>query len=291
MIAKNEVIGLIRSAIEEDMGGYGDITSRYLIDDKSTAIAVILCKEKQGAVVCGTDIAKYVFAEVDPSLQFKKTIDDGQKALYRQEICTIEGKSRSILSGERLALNFMQRLSAIATKTEKFASICAKYGVRVCETRKTTPNLRKLEKYAVLCGGGYNHRFGLFDGVLIKDNHIIAAKGIKNAIDRVREKMPHNLKIEVEVADLTQLNEAIRAKADIIMLDNMDVDMIREAVLIVRSNSNNVLIEVSGNVSLEMLEDICKTKVDIISVGELTHSIKSVDLSLDFKNGQKQSFA
>jgi nicotinate-nucleotide pyrophosphorylase (carboxylating) len=284
MITKNEVIGIIRSAIEEDMGGYGDITSKYLIDDKSTSSAAILCKEKEGAVICGTDIAKYVFEEVDPSLKFKKAINDGQKAAYKDKICTVEGKSRSILSGERLALNFMQRLSAIATKTEKFASICAKYGVRVCETRKTTPNLRKLEKYAVLCGGGYNHRFGLFDGILIKDNHIIAAGGIKNAIDGVRKKMPHNLKIEVEVADFTQLNEAIRTKADIIMLDNMDIDMIREAVLIIRSNSDNILIEVSGNVSFARLADICKTKVDIISVGELTHSIQSIDLSLDFKN-------
>ncbi len=284
MLDKNEVIGIIRSAIEEDMGGYGDITSKYLIADKSRSSAAIVCKEKQGAVVCGIDIARFVFEEVDPSVKFKKIISDGKKASYMEEICTIEGKSRSILAGERLALNFLQRLSAISTKTEKFASVCSKYHVRVCETRKTTPNLRKLEKYAVLCGGGYNHRFGLFDGVLIKDNHIIAAGGVKSAIDKVRKKMPHNLKIEVEVADFTQLNEAIRAKADIIMLDNMDIDRIREAVLIVRSHSESILIEVSGNITYERLDDICKTKVDIISVGELTHSIKSIDFSLLFQD-------
>jgi nicotinate-nucleotide pyrophosphorylase (carboxylating) len=284
MIDKNEVAGIIRAAIEEDMGGYGDITSKYLIDDKSSSSAYIVCKEKQGAVLCGIDIAKYVFEQIDPSVRLTKIISDGHKASYMEKICTIEGKSRSILAGERLALNFLQRLSAISTKTEKFASVCSKYDVKVCETRKTTPNLRKLEKYAVLCGGGHNHRFGLFDGVLIKDNHIVAAGGIKNAIGSVRKKMPHNLKIEVEVADITQLNEAIRAKADIIMLDNMDIDMIREAVLIVKSNSEDILIEVSGNVRYDRLEEICKSKVDIISVGELTHSISSIDFSLELES-------
>jgi nicotinate-nucleotide pyrophosphorylase (carboxylating) len=280
-LLKNEVMGIISQAIEEDLGGYGDITSKYLIDGKSTSKANIICKEKDGAVLCGIDIARYVFEYIEPAVEFKTNFRDGMKVSFMDKVCEIKAKTISILSGERLALNFLQRLSAIATKTEMFSSVCSKYGVRVCETRKTTPNLRKLEKYAVLCGGGHNHRFGLFDGILIKDNHITAAQGVSQAISRIRKHMPHNLRIEVEVADLLQLDEAIRSRADIIMLDNMDIDTIRQAVDTIKKANRDILVEVSGNVSYDRLEDLCTSKVDIISVGELTHSIKAIDFSLE----------
>jgi len=200
-----------------------------------------------------------------------------------EKICTISGPTLSILKAERTCLNFIQHLSGLATMTNKFSTIASRYGVKLVDTRNTKPNLRKLEKYAVLCGGGYNHRFGLFDGILIKDNHIRAAGGIKNAVNKIRSKIPHNLKIEVEVKNFTELKEAIDSKVDIVMLDNMDIEQIKEATKLVREKrGSDCLVEVSGNVNLENVEDICRTGIDIISTGLITHSAPAVDFSLEF---------
>jgi nicotinate-nucleotide pyrophosphorylase (carboxylating) len=175
-------------------------------------------------------------------------------------------------------------MTGIATYTNKFVQIASRYNVKVADTRKTKPTLRKLEKYAVFCGGGYNHRFGLFDGILIKDNHVIASGGVKKAIEKIRNKIPHQLKIEVEVRDFEQLQEAIESRADIIMLDNMDLEAIKKAAeKIWEELSGSCLIEVSGGITLNNLEDICKTGIDIISAGAITHSAPSIDFSLEFE--------
>ena len=196
----------------------------------------------------------------------------------------MSGSTQILLIMERIYLNFLQHMSGIATYTKKFSSIASKYNVRIADTRKTIPGLRKIEKYAVRCGGGFNHRFGLFDGILIKDNHIFAAGGIQNAIDKIRNRVPHQLKIEVEVKGLKELDEAIKSNADIIMLDNMELPMIKESVGVIRKIlGNRCKIEVSGGINLASLEEICKTGIDIISVGTITHSAPAVDFSLEFE--------
>ena len=176
-------------------------------------------------------------------------------------------------------------MSGIATLTGKYSKIASPYGVKIVDTRKTKPMLRKIEKYAVLCGGGFNHRFGLFDGILIKDNHIAAAGGVLKAIETIRAGIPHTLKIEVEVKDLDELDQALEGKADIIMLDNMALKEMRRAVAIIRKSRVETIIEASGNVNLDTLEDICKTGVDMISVGALTHSAPAIDFSLELDTG------
>lgn len=282
-IYKNEIIDIIKNALLEDLGGYGDITSNCLIPSEHKSSSYIICKEKNGAVLSGLDVASYVLEEIDSSLELKKLKNDSQKLNYMEKICTISGPTLSILKAERTCLNFIQHLSGIATMTNKFSTIASRYGVKIVDTRKTKPNLRKLEKYAVVCGGGYNHRFGLFDGILIKDNHIRAAGGIKNAVNKIRSKIPHNLKIEVEVKNFTELKEATDSKVDIVMLDNMDIEQIKEATKLVREKrGGDCLVEVSGNVNLENVEDICRTGIDIISIGLITHSAPAVDFSLEF---------
>ncbi len=282
-IYKNEVLDIIRAAISEDLGGYGDITSKYLISSDDKISSYIICKDKSGAVLSGLDIACYIIEEIDASLEFKKLKHDGQKLNYKDKICTINGSALSIIKAERTCLNFIQHMSGIATITNKFSTIASRHNVKIADTRKTKPLLRKLEKYAVLCGGGYNHRFGLFDGVLIKDNHITAAGGVKEAVNKVRDKIPHSLKIEVEVKNLSELKEAMNCKVDIIMLDNMNPKQAKKAAAIVkREMGSSCLVEISGNVNLNNLEDYCKTGIDLISVGYITHSAPAVDFSLEF---------
>jgi len=283
-IYKNEILNIIRVAIDEDLGGYGDITSKYLIQPDDKTSSHIVCKEKEGAVLCGIDIAGYILEEIDKSIQLKKLKSDGASLKYMDKICTINGSTMSILKAERTCLNFIQHMSGIATATNMFTAIASCYNVKIVDTRKTKPLLRKLEKYSVLCGGGYNHRFGLFDGILIKDNHILAAGGIKKAINKIRSKIPHSLKIEVEVKTFIELKEAINCMADVIMLDNMNTSQINEAARIIRKERGNLcLIEVSGNVNLDNLEDICRTGIDLISVGCITHSAPAIDFSLEFE--------
>jgi len=283
-LEKFEVREIIRQALKEDLGGYGDITSKYTVPSKKTSSAFAVCKEKEGTVLCGIDIMQFVFEELDKNTVFEKLMQDGDFLNKGDIICRVNGLSASLLSAERTALNFLQHLSGIATLTSKFASIASKYTVKVADTRKTKPGLRKLEKYAVACGGGFNHRFGLFDGVLIKDNHIIAAGGIASAVRSAKAMAPHHLKIEVEVKTTAELDEAIENNADIIMLDNMSIKQMEEAVKIIREKTGGTcLVEASGGVTLESFEEICKCGVDIISAGCLTHSAPAADFSLEFE--------
>jgi nicotinate-nucleotide pyrophosphorylase (carboxylating) len=285
-ILENEVIDIIRGAISEDLDAAGDITSGYLIPPDKKSFSHIICKEKSGTVLSGIDIAYYVLKEIDHDIKFERLRDDGERIKYMDKICTISGLTLSILKAERTCLNFLQHMSGIADLTSKFVGIAEPYGVKIKDTRKTKPLLRIIEKYAVRCGGGHNHRFGLFDGVLIKDNHIIAAGGILKAIEIVRAGAPSNIEIEVEVRNSAQLEEAIAGKADIIMLDNMSTDEIAKSVKRVREKlGSSCLMEASGNINLKNLEEICKTGVDLISAGAITHSSHAIDFSLEFQKG------
>ena len=284
-IEKNEILELIKGAVAEDMGGFGDITSRYLMPEKQKSNGYIICKEPGGVILSGIDVATYVFGEIDPEIKVKPLKNDGDSLGSMDRICDISGPASSVLKAERTCLNFIQHMSGIATLTGKYSKIASPYGVKIVDTRKTKPMLRKIEKYAVLCGGGFNHRFGLFDGILIKDNHIAAAGGVLKAIETIRAGIPHTLKIEVEVKDFDELNQALEGKADIIMLDNMATKKMRSAVAIIRERRGDTIIEASGNVNLDTLEDICKTGVDMISVGALTHSAPAIDFSLELDTG------
>jgi nicotinate-nucleotide pyrophosphorylase (carboxylating) len=282
-IKKFEILELIRSALQEDLGGYGDISSKYLIPQEHMTSAFIICKEKEKTILSGIDVAGFIFEEVDSSIKYKKMFEDGSEVKHPDIICHVTGPSQSLLAGERTCLNFLQHLSGIATLTAKFAAIASKYNVKVTDTRKTTPGLRKLEKYAVVCGGGFNHRFGLFDGVMLKDNHIAAAGGIRNAIESIRNNIPHGTKIEVEVKNFIQLDDAIESRADIIMLDNMKTEDIKKAVKIIRERAKSTIIEASGGINLSTFEDYCRTGVDLISAGCLTHSAPASDFSMEFE--------
>ena len=265
---------IIMNALKEDIPS-GDITTDNIIDETSESQAVLIAKDE--GVIAGLDVAKRVFMLLDDTIVFEKHVEEGQRVKYGDTIATIKGNTRAILKAERTALNLLQRLAGIATATRKLVDRIEGLPAKVVDTRKTTPGLRILEKYAVRVGGGYNHRFSLSDGVLIKDNHIKAAGGIKKAIERVRERIPHTLKIEVETETLEQVREAIDGKADIIMLDNMGLDKMKEAVKIVNGNA---ITEASGNVNIDTIYDIACTGVDIISVGGLTHSVHSFDISM-----------
>jgi len=283
-ILKNDVIDLIHGAISEELNGLGDITSDYLIPPYKNSFSHVVCKEKNGAILSGADILNFVVEEIDDNIKVEWFKDDGDSLNYMDRICNISGPTLSILKAERICLNFIQHMSGIATLTSKFVEIAKPYGVQIKDTRKTKPLLRKIEKYAVQCGGGYNHRFGLFDGILIKDNHIISAGGILRAIEKVRANSPSNLEIEVEVRDFNQLDEAITGKADIIMLDNMKIDRMKKAIKIIREKKDKkILVEASGNINLDNLEQICKTGIDIASVGLITHSAPAVDFSIEFE--------
>ena len=267
----------IMNALKEDMP-LGDITTDNIIGEDSVTRATFLAK--QDAVIAGLIVAKQVFSILDKDVEFTTFIKDGDTVKKGDIIAEVKGSTRALLKGERTALNFMQRLSAIATMTNKYVRLVEGTGVKVTDTRKTTPGLRLLEKYAVGCGGGSNHRFSLSDGVLIKDNHIAAAGGIKNAVEAVKKSIPHTVKIEVETESLEEVQEALDCGVDIIMLDNMTNEQMAEAVKLINKRA---LAEASGNVSEETISDIAKTGVDIISVGKLTHSANSVDISMNIE--------
>ncbi|MBW2330621.1 MAG: carboxylating nicotinate-nucleotide diphosphorylase [Deltaproteobacteria bacterium] len=269
---KNEK--LIRLALEEDIGP-GDVTTEALIEPDRVARAVFVAKES--LVLAGLQVAREVFATLDPAMSFETSFQDGDRAGSEDEILTAYGKLQALLTGERTALNFVQRLSGIATLTRQYVDRVAGSNVRLTDTRKTIPGWRRLEKYAVKIGGAYNHRFGLYDGILIKDNHIVACGGISEAVAGVRNNRPHLLRIEVEVSDINQVKEALENGVDIIMLDNMDLNDIHEAVRLV---DGRALVEVSGGVTLDTLPEIANTGVDIISIGALTHSARAVDISM-----------
>jgi nicotinate-nucleotide pyrophosphorylase (carboxylating) len=268
----------IRSWLAEDIGS-GDITTETTIPRDSRSKAVIHVKES--GIIAGLPIAKLVFEVVDSSLVFDSKVQDGEQVNKGTIIATVEGSTHSLLIGERLALNLMQRLSGIATKTRSFIDALEGLPVRLVDTRKTTPGHRMLEKYAVRVGGGTNHRFGLYDAVMIKDNHIKGSGGIRAAVEAARRKIPHTMKIEVETESLEQVDEALACGADIIMLDNMSTDMMKTSVARIKAASPHVIVEASGGVSLETVKGIAACGVDVISVGGLTYSFHALDISLD----------
>ena len=286
-ILKNDVIDIIHMAIFEDLGSAGDITSQFLIPPDKKSFSYIICKEKKGAILSGLDIAVFTIEEIDSRIKVEKLKKDGDRLEYEDRICNISGPVLSILKAERTCLNFIQHMSGIATLTAEFVKIAEPYGVKIKDTRKTNPALRKIEKYAVLCGGGCNHRFGLFDGILIKDNHIAAAGGILKAVEKIRaaiHPISPDLKIEVEVGDLNQLDEALKARADIIMLDNMNAREMTEAVKIIREKGGNLCeVEASGNITLKNISRVCRTGVDTVSIGSITHSAPAIDFSMEFE--------
>ncbi|NLB88369.1 MAG: carboxylating nicotinate-nucleotide diphosphorylase [Syntrophomonadaceae bacterium] len=264
---------LIKNALAEDIG-HGDITTNSLISDDEVMTGIFIAKAN--GVIVGLDVAKAVFAYLQPDIEFIPEKKDGDLIEKGDVIATVKGRARTLLTGERLALNFMQRLSGIATKTRKMVELIKYQKAEIVDTRKTTPGLRVLEKYAVKMGGARNHRFGLYDGVMIKDNHIAAVGGIQRAVSTVRSKIPHTIKIEVEVENLEQLQEALEAQVDIIMLDNMDIETMKQAVAIA---NGKVLLEASGGINEETIVEVAKTGVDFISIGALTHSAPALDIS------------
>ena len=272
-----QVEQIITLALNEDIGT-GDITTLSTIPEDKTATGRFVAKEDM--IICGIDLAKHIFGRVDPSIEMKANFKDGDAVKKGDVIAVVSGNAQNVLTGERTALNFMQRLTGIATRTHASVAEVAGTNAKITDTRKTTPGLRVLEKYAVRVGGGTNHRFNLADGVLIKDNHIAVSGGIKNAVKNARAVIPHTLKIEVEVETKAQLAEALDAGADIIMLDNMSNDLMRECVGIV---AGRALVEASGNMGEKSLREVAETGVDIISIGALTHTVKAADISLKFQ--------
>ncbi|AEM73254.1 carboxylating nicotinate-nucleotide diphosphorylase [Caldicellulosiruptor acetigenus] len=267
---------IIKDALVEDMP-YGDVTTQLLIPQESISSAVFLSKEN--GILCGIDVAKRVFEILDSNIKFEKLKTDGDYIQKGDVLAKMQGNTRAILMGERLALNLLQRMSGIATFTNMLAQKIKGYKATVTDTRKTIPLLRMLDKYAVFVGGGKNHRYSLSDAVLIKDNHIKVIGSITEAVKRAKENVPHTMKVEVEVRNMQEFEEALLSGADIIMLDHFTVDEMKKAV---EKAEGRVLIEASGNINIDNIEEIAKTGVDIISVGSITHSVKSLDISLDF---------
>ena len=265
---------LVDAALREDIG-HGDITTSACVADDQTAVARLVAKED--LVLAGIQVALECFFNLDDELEILKVKEDGSFVKKGQDLLMVEGNARALLMAERSALNFLQRLCGIATLSRRFAEAVKGTKTRVVDTRKTTPGWRELEKYAVRVGGASNHRFGLDDGVLIKENHIAAAGGVGKAIAACRAAAHHLLKIEVEVTDLKQLKEALDAKAEVIMLDNMAPEMVAEAVKVA---AGRAVLEASGNMSLDTVAVYAKTGVDLLSVGALTHSAKASDISM-----------
>ncbi len=268
---------LIELAFAEDIG-IGDITTEATVSPLQRGLGTILT-ETEG-VIAGLPIVQRVFEKLDPDLDFRTLVTDGDRVESMTPVAAVEGSAKSILTGERIALNFLQRLSGTATLTAQFVAATAKYDVKIIDTRKTTAGWRVLQKYAVRIGGGHNHRFGLYDGVLIKDNHIVAAGGVAKAIEQARSAVPQTLKIEVEVETLDQVAEAQAAGADIILLDNMPVNLMRAAV---EEIDESVLTEASGGITLDQVEAVAATGVNLISVGALTHSAMPLNIRLDLE--------
>lgn len=271
---------LIRTALAEDLGMAGDLTTDACVPPNATATA--LFNARHDGVCAGLDAALYAFTLLDPGLTITRHVKDGDRITPGTTLATVEGLARPILSGERTALNLLGRLCGIASETRRLADRIAGTGAQIVCTRKTTPGLRALEKYAVRVGGGGNHRFALDDAVLIKDNHLVAAGGLRPAVERARARAGHMVKIEVEVDNLDQLAELIDLKVDAVLLDNMDPATLRRAVDMV---AGRMVTEASGGVTPETIRAIAETGVTLISLGWLTHSVKNFDIGLDFAVG------
>jgi nicotinate-nucleotide pyrophosphorylase (carboxylating) len=274
------VEGAVRAALEEDLGKAGDITTAATIPDNASATALLVARKP--GVLAGMPLAVAAFRALDPGIHIAIEKNDSDRLDARTPIARIEGRARPILSAERVALNYLCHLSGIATATAKLVDAVAGTGARICDTRKTTPGLRRFEKYAVCCGGGVNHRLGLYDAILIKDNHIAVAGGVGAAIRAARAAAGKSVRVEIEVDDLTQLDEALAAGPDIIMLDNMEPAMMRKAVAKI---AGRAIVEASGNVTLDRVRAIAETGVDLISSGWITHSAPALDIALDVEVG------
>ncbi len=265
---------LIDLAFEEDIG-IGDITTEATVPPTQQGIGTLLAKSD--GIVAGLPVAERVFAKLDETLEFRTRVGDGNTVKAGTSIAEVVGSAKTILIGERTALNFLQRLSGIATLTAQFVAAVAEYDTKIVDTRKTAAGWRAVQKYAVHIGGGSNHRFGLYDGVLIKDNHIVAAGGVGNAVQQARELVPHTAKIEVEVETVEQVDEALQAGADILLLDNMPPSTMQG---VVQEVGDRVITEASGGITLDQVQAVAATGVDLISVGALTHSAMPMDISL-----------
>lgn len=268
----------VRSALIEDLGLAGDITSEATIPASAKARAVM--NSRESGIIAGLALAQAAFEVASPKVKFKALVKDGDRIKKGQDVAVIEGPARAILGAERVALNYLCHLTGIATYTAQFAKKIAHTKAKVCCTRKTIPGLRSFEKYAVKCGGGSNHRFGLDDAILIKDNHIAVAGGVKQAIDAARAFAGHLVSIEVEVDTLAQLRTALKANPDVVMLDNMSLEQLRKGVAIV---DGAIPIEASGNVNIDTIADIAETGVDFISTSKITMSAPTLDLGLDIR--------
>jgi len=265
---------IVHTTLTEDIGS-GDVTAKLIPEDDFSLATVI---SREAATICGIDWFEEVFAQLDPQIFIEWDVDDGDRIEAGQQICSLSGSTRALLTGERSALNFLQTLSSTATKAAQYAAAVEGTNVKVLDTRKTIPGLRIAQKYAVSCGGCHNHRVGLFDAILIKENHILAAGGISEAVKAARFYSPE-LMVEVEVESLDELQQALNSNVDRIMLDNFDLDLLMQAVKI---NNKKAQLEASGNVTLKTIRAIAETGVDYISTGELTKDIKALDLSMRF---------
>tara|TARA_B100001057_G_C22784420_1_gene924970 strand:- start:762 stop:1610 length:849 start_codon:yes stop_codon:yes gene_type:complete len=268
---------IVREALYEDLGHQGDITSNSVIE-KDLENSFVL-KSRADGVISGIQVAELSFKILDSSLSFKKNLNDGSNVKKGDIIATIKGSASSILSAERTALNFLSHLSGIASATNEMVELISETNTKIVSTRKTTPNLRVLEKFAVKNGGGINHRFGLYDGILIKDNHLALSKSISNSISKAKEKCGHMVNIEVEVDNLEQYKEALETETDAILLDNFEIDDLIEAVNL---NKKNIVLEASGKITKGNILEVAKTGVNLISSGWITHSSPSLDIGLDF---------
>lgn len=276
-LSEADIRPLIQLAFKEDINT-GDVTSEAIFTGAEHSCAYIMAKAD--GVFCGGDVLRLVYNELDPSVTVKQLIADGTKVRYGDIVSEIEGRTISILLGERTALNFIQRMSGVATKTASIAALVSGTNIKILDTRKTIPGFRLLDKYAVKCGGGENHRIGLYDMILIKDNHIKAVGGIAGAVANVRAKWGSQYRIEVETSNIDEVQQAIDSRADIIMLDNMNKDQMQKAVALINKRAK---IEISGNMSEEKIREMSDLEIDYISIGALTHSVEAFDLSMKFK--------
>lgn len=274
-IPNEEIAAQVAQALAEDIGG-GDLTASLIPASARSEARVI---SREAAVLCGTDWFNQVFKQLDPGIRIEWQVTDGEQVEPEQLLCTLSGPSRALLTGERTALNFLQTLSGTATLAKRYAEAVAGTGVKVLDTRKTIPGLRRAQKYAVVCGGGHNHRVGLYDGVLIKENHIVAAGSIASAVSGARASAPEDIPVEVEVENLDEVQQALAAGADILLLDNMPTATLRQAVSL---NNGQTKLEASGGITLHTIRDIAETGVDFISIGEITKQLHAIDLSMRF---------
>jgi nicotinate-nucleotide pyrophosphorylase (carboxylating) len=272
-----DYVELVGHALSEDLGSRGDITSDACVPQTAESRAVFVARAP--GVIVGLEVAAYVFEALDPSVSFERLVTDGERVQRGNSIATISGHSRSILTGERTALNLLGRMSGVATATAELVEAVAGTGARISDTRKTMPGLRALDKYAVRMGGGMNHRFGLYDAVMIKDNHLTAAGSIAGAVSAARATVSPGVMVEVEVDSLQQLSQVLETEADRVLLDNMGPELLRQAVAMV---GGRITTEASGGVTVEMARELAETGVDIISVGWITHSAPQLDIALDF---------